>query len=151
MMSIIIIKNIFLDKDKYMFYIDGCIHHYILIWLLMMARGIIMSIHGMSDKAILREIGCRLRRMRLEKNISQQKLADMAGLNRTTIRDIEQGIPFGVLTLIQVLRALNALEELDSFLPDPGISPLQLAKMKGKERQRASRLIPGKNKVESEW
>jgi hypothetical protein len=48
------------------------------------------------------------------------------------------GNPFEILTLIQILRALNALDEIDSFLPDPGISPLQLAMMRGKERQRAS-------------
>ena len=97
-----------------------------------------MSIYGMSDLAILREIGRRLKRKRLEKNLSQQRLAESAGLNRTTISEAERGKPFGVLTLIQILRAMNALEALDSFLPDPGISPLQLAKMKGKERRRAS-------------
>ncbi len=97
-----------------------------------------MSIYGMSDRAILKEIGRRLKRKRLEKNVSQQRLADLAGLNRTTVRDLEHGSPFGVLTLIQILRALGVLEELNSFLPDPGISPLQLAKMKGKERRRAS-------------
>ena len=30
---------------------------------------------------------------------------------------------------------------IDAFLPDPGISPLQLAKLEGKTRQRASRNI----------
>ncbi len=98
-----------------------------------------MSIYGMSDRAILREIGTRLKRKRLDKNVSQQKLAELAGLNRTTLIEIEQGNPFGMLTFIQILRALDALEELDSLLPEPGISPLQLAKMKGKARQRASR------------
>ena len=44
-----------------------------------------------------------------------------------------------MLTLIQILRALEALDGLDSFLPDPGISPLQLAGMKGRERKRANR------------
>jgi len=87
----------------------------------------------------MREIGRRLKRKRLEKNMSQQRLAAMAGLNRMTVSEIERGSPFGVLTLVQILRALDALDEMDSFLPDPGISPLQLAKMKGKERRRASR------------
>jgi len=117
----------------------------------MMAGDITMSIYGMSDKAILREIGRRLKRKRLEKNSSQQKLAELAGLNRTTIGKIELGASFGVLTLIQILRALDALEELNSFLPDPGISPLQLAKMKGKQRYRASRQISDQNEGESDW
>jgi len=111
----------------------------------------IMSIYGMSDLSILREIGRRLKRKRLEKNLSQQRLADLAGLNRTTIGEAERGTPFGVLTLIQILRALNALEEMDSFLPDPGISPIQLAKMKGKERRRASPQTTSSDEGEFDW
>ena len=116
-----------------------------------MAVEIIMGIYGMSDLAILREIGRRLKRKRLEKNLPQQRLAELAGLNRTTIGDAERGSPFGVLTLIQILRTLNALEELDSFLPDPGISPLQLAKMKGKERRRASPQTTKSDEGEFDW
>lgn len=104
-----------------------------------------MSIYGKSDQAILREIGSRLRRKRLEKNITQQEIADIAGLNRITVGQVERGGSFSVLTLIQLLRALNSLEELDAFLPDPGLSPLQLAKMKGKQRRRAS----GQKRVDS--
>lgn len=105
-----------------------------------------MSIYGMSDRAILREMGRRLNRKRLDKNVSQQELAEMAGLNRTTVSEIEQGKPFAMLTFIQILRALDALDELDSLLPDPGISPLQLAKMKGKVRRRASKYSKDSNK-----
>jgi len=110
-----------------------------------------MSLYGMSDRAILREIGYRLKRKRLEKNLSQQKLAELAGLNRTTIGEVERGSSFSVLTLVQILRALKALEEFDSFLPDPGISPLQLAKMKGKERRRASPQTTNSNEGEFDW
>lgn len=105
----------------------------------------------MSDRAILREIGHRLKRRRLAKNLSQQKLAELSGLNRTTIGEVERGAPFGVLTLVQILRALKALEELDSFLPDQGISPLQLAKMKGKERRRASPQTTKSKEGEFDW
>ncbi|MFV2045328.1 MAG: helix-turn-helix transcriptional regulator [Anaerolineales bacterium] len=97
-----------------------------------------MSVFGMSDKAILREIGQRLKKVRLRQNLTQELLADRAGVNRTTISEMERGNPFGMLTLIQVLRALRSLDAIDAFLPDPGISPLQLAKMRGRERQRAS-------------
>ena len=97
-----------------------------------------MDIIGMSDKAIIKEIGRRVKRRRLEVNFTQQEIADMAGISRPTVSDLERGKPFGILTLIQILRALNALDSVDAFLPDPGISPLQLAKMRGTERQRAS-------------
>jgi len=98
-----------------------------------------MSIYGKSNPAILREIAMRLKRRRLNINMSQQELADRAGISRNTVSYIERGESFGVLTLIQILRALNALDGIDSFLPDPGISPLQLARMKGQERRRAYR------------
>ncbi len=97
-----------------------------------------MSIYGKSDPAILREIGERLKTRRLSKNITQQELASLSGLSRSTISEIEGGKPFGVLALIQVLRALQALEDLDAFLPDSGPSPLQLARLKGRERRRAT-------------
>jgi transcriptional regulator with XRE-family HTH domain len=100
---------------------------------------VIMSFYGKSDLEILRDIAGRLKRRRLNINISQQELADRTGISRNTVSYIEQGKPFGVLTLIQILRGLDALDELDSFLPDPGISPLQLARMKGRERLRAYR------------
>ena len=98
-----------------------------------------MSIYGKSDLEILRDMAGRLKRRRLNINISQQELADRTGISRNTVSYIEQGRPFGVLTLIQILRGLDALDALDSFLPDPGISPLQLARMKGRERRRAYR------------
>jgi transcriptional regulator with XRE-family HTH domain len=112
---------------------------------------VIMSIYGMSDTAIMKEIGYRLRRRRLEKNFSQQKLATLAGLSRTAIVNVEKGAPFGILTLIQIMRALDALEEIDSFLPEPGISPLELAKLKGKERRRASKQTAASRKGNNDW
>ncbi len=111
-----------------------------------------MDYYSMSDRAILQEMGRRLKRRRLDKNLTQLALADTAGLNRTTISDLERGAPAGVLTLVQVLRALGSLEELDAFLPDPGLSPLELAKLRGRERRRASRQAAQRNdKGESDW
>jgi transcriptional regulator with XRE-family HTH domain len=97
-----------------------------------------MNIVGMSDKAIIKEIGRRVKRKRLERNLTQQEIADIAGISRPTVSDLERGKPFGIMTLIQIMRALDALDDVDAFLPDPGISPLQLARLRGSERQRAS-------------
>lgn len=110
-----------------------------------------MDYVGMSDRAILREIGTRLRRRRLDRNFTQQDLADSAGLSRTTVSDMERGAPAGILTLVQVLRALGELNELDGFLPDQGPSPLELARLKGRVRQRASRRSTENEREESDW
>ena len=105
----------------------------------------------MSDRAILREVGRRLRRRRLELNLTQQSVAERTGLNRSTVSEIERGSPSSLLTLVQMLRALEALDELDAMLPDPGPSPLQLARLKGKERRRASRRPPRDGGEDRSW
>ncbi len=97
-----------------------------------------MDLYGQSDKSLLRDLGRRLREARLCRNLSQQQLADRAGLNRTTISGYERGASTSTLTLVQVLRALELLDELAAFIPDPGPSPLELARREGHVRQRAS-------------
>jgi transcriptional regulator with XRE-family HTH domain len=97
-----------------------------------------MNFYGMSDKAILRELGRRVRQKRLAKNLTQESLAKMAGVSRITIGNLEKGQAVTLLTFVQVLHSLGSLDGLESFLPDLGPSPLQVAKMKGKKRQKAS-------------
>ena len=72
-------------------------------------------------------------------NNSQQKLATLSGVSRTTVSDIENGKTYNVLTLIQILRGLESLDEIDKFIVDPGISPIELSKLRGREKQRASK------------
>lgn len=96
-----------------------------------------MDMYGMSDKAILTEIGLRLKKKRLRKNLSQQELGARAGLNRNTISDIEGGGSSTLHNFIRILRALDALDDLDHFLPEPKTSPMQVH-MKGRARMRAS-------------
>ena len=97
-----------------------------------------MDFYGMSNKAILRELGRRVRQRRLAKNLSQESLAQMAGVNRMTIVNLEKGKTTTLLTLVQVLHALGSLDGLQGFLPDLGPSPLQMARMKGRKRLKAS-------------
>ena len=97
-----------------------------------------MSVYGLSDQAILERVGSRIRLRRLNRNMTQQEVADQAGLDRTTVGEIERGSSSTLLTLVRILRVLDALDELDSFLPDTGPSPLQLARLEGKQRKRAS-------------
>lgn len=98
-----------------------------------------MNWKRMSDKAIVNELGIRIKRNRLLKNYTQEELADRAGLGKSTLQKLEYGSSVTIKTLIQVLRALKELDALDNFIPEPGISPIELQKLKGKERTRASR------------
>ena len=100
--------------------------------------GATMNYRAMSDKAILAIIGERAERQRLNQNISQADLARRAGLARIVVQRLEGGRGCTLESMIRILRVLGLLSQVDSFLPEPGLSPIQLAKIKGRERQRAS-------------
>ena len=91
----------------------------------------------MSDNAIAEDIGGRLKQLRLNKNYTLQELIELTGLSMKAVRNAEQG-KRTLITYIKILRALNALDNLELFIPQTRVSPLQLAKMAGHKRQRAS-------------
>lgn len=97
-----------------------------------------MNTAELSDKAVMAVIGARIQRERLNQNTTQTNLATRAGISVRTLRSLENGENLTVETLIRTLRALGRLGTIDSFLPEPGVSPLQLAKLQGRKRQRAS-------------
>lgn len=92
----------------------------------------------LDDAAILLEIGDRLSRARLDQGQTQAQLAEQAGVSKRTIERVEAGQSTQLATLIRILRVLDLLEVLDQALPKTGPRPLDLLKMKGKQRQRAS-------------
>lgn len=94
--------------------------------------------YNMSDPIIVKEIGIQLKKMRLRKNITQEKLAATSGLNRATISQLENGRAATLLTLVQVMRALDKLDLLNVFSDEPDISPLEAVKLKRSGRLRAS-------------
>ncbi len=94
---------------------------------------------AMSDGAIIADIGKYIKEQRLHKNISQEKLAKDAGVNRWTISQIENGEAITLLSLIQILRALDLLYILDVFKIHQQISPIKLAKLEQQKRKRASK------------
>ncbi len=96
-----------------------------------------MDYYSITDSAIEEEIGARLKALRLRRDITQQALADATGLSVTAIKGIESG-GGRLSTIVAVLRELSALDQLDNFIPKITISPLQLARRKGKQVLRAS-------------
>ncbi len=96
-----------------------------------------MDLYSLSDKGVQAELGNRIRALRLRKNVTQNALAAATTLSINAIKSLEAG-KGKLSTLIAVLRELGALEQLDSFIPEPPISPVQLAKLQGRRRERAS-------------
>jgi len=97
-----------------------------------------MKFSSISDRAVLEELGNRIQGRRLAKNISQSQLAQKAGVGRNVVLNVERGNVYTIVGLVRILRAMDLIEELDRFLPDLGPSPLELVKLKGRQRQRAS-------------
>jgi transcriptional regulator with XRE-family HTH domain len=96
-----------------------------------------MDFYSMTDKMIGAEIGDRLKGLRLRRNRTQQQVADAVAVSLNVIKALEAG-KGKISSLIAVLRELEALDDLGQFIPAPEVSPLQLAKQRGKKRQRAS-------------
>ncbi|MEZ9131876.1 helix-turn-helix transcriptional regulator [Vibrio breoganii] len=97
-----------------------------------------MNYSQMSADALTKIIGERLRRYRLNKNMSHAQLTEISGLNRQKIARAESG-KATLETVMALMIGLEMTDHLDAFLPPTPISPIQLAKLKGKERKRASR------------
>ncbi len=93
---------------------------------------------ALTDDAVLVELGARLARTRLDRNLSQLQLADEAGVGRSVVQSIERGEPVVVTSLIRVLRALGLVEALNRLVPEPTPAPIELLKLQGRQRQRAA-------------
>ncbi|WP_111637480.1 helix-turn-helix transcriptional regulator [Marinomonas shanghaiensis] len=90
-----------------------------------------------SSAALSEELGERLKQARLNLNLTQSEVAALAGVARKTVLNAEKG-KVQLEVFVAIMIALNLTDQLNLFLPKQEISPLQLAKLEGKKRQRAS-------------
>jgi transcriptional regulator with XRE-family HTH domain len=98
-----------------------------------------MKIEGLlTDEAILAELGARLAQRRLELQLTQGMLAEQAGVSKRTVERIEAGATAQMSTLVRLLRALELADRLETLVPVAGPRPMDLARLKGKSRKRAS-------------
>ncbi len=67
----------------------------------------------------LTEIGSRVRKRRLEKQLTQQEVADRAGVHVNSVRMLERKADVKLITLIQVLRALGSVQDIEKILSQP--------------------------------
>lgn len=93
----------------------------------------------LSDESVLRELGERLAGARLARNLTQAELAEQAGISKRTLERLESGeVATRLSGFLRVCRVLGLLENLETLVPEPVASPIELLKRKGRERQRAS-------------
>ena len=111
-----------------------------------------MKIEGLlTDEAILGELGGRLARRRLELQLTQEMLAEQAGVSKRTVERIEAGATTQTSTLIRILRVLELLDRLEALVPEAGPRPMDLVKLKGKARKRAAGKRKSTDKAPWQW
>lgn len=110
-----------------------------------------IHIYSKSDLHYIDIIGKYVRTSRLSQNKTQQELAADAGINRTTLSQLEKGKPVNLLSLVQVLRALKKLHVFREMEVKPQLSPMQLAEIEHKQWQRARPVKVKKQKPQSDW
>ena len=111
--------------------------------------GNIMMFEKMSPAAIAEELGNRLKQARLNADLTQAEVALRTGLNRRAILNAEKG-NVQLKNLVAILVSLDMANQLNLFLPVQEISPLQLAKLKGQKRQRASKSKKRKSQIQED-
>jgi transcriptional regulator with XRE-family HTH domain len=93
----------------------------------------------LTDETILAELGGRLVQRRLELKLTQADLAEQAGVSKRTVERIEAGATTQMSTMIRIFRVLELVDRLEMLVPEAGPRPMDLLKLKGRERQRAPR------------
>lgn len=106
----------------------------------------------MTDVAIVKQIGSYIKHIRLQQNKTQAQLAHIAGLNRWTISQIENGESITLTSFIQILRALDNLFVLKAFEVSDEISPLEYAKLRIQKKKRVrNKTANVQDKNDSGW
>jgi putative transcriptional regulator len=105
---------------------------------------------NMTASTFAEEIGERLKQARLNRDFTQSEVAVLAGVARKTVLNAEKG-KVQLEILIAIMMALDLTDQIDLFLPKQQISPLQLAKLQGKKRQRASGQRRDTDEETPEW
>ena len=102
-----------------------------------------MDIYALTNDAILKQMGSKLKELRIIRGMKQTELAEASGVSVFTISAAENGKTTSMLTIIQILRALENLDYLSQFFQQQEISPIAYAKLmeknKRKERVKSSK------------
>ena len=110
------------------------------------------DIYMLADKMILEKIGNRVRQVRLKQNITQQSLAEAAGVSLSSVKKIEKGV---IGSFDSLLRTLGLLDVLQPLVEEEQLSPNEYYELvhtsKNKTRKRAVGKLHQNSKEESTW
>jgi transcriptional regulator with XRE-family HTH domain len=84
----------------------------------------------LSPDELQADLGQRLRRLRLARNLDQRTVAERAGVSEKSLRSLERGYGSTVESLLRVLKALDCLSGLDALAPEPTVNPMAMLRQR---------------------
>jgi transcriptional regulator with XRE-family HTH domain len=94
---------------------------------------------SLTSRTLRVEMGRRLTRLRLARNVTQRALAEEAGIGQRTLGRIEAGHSCSLDSFLRLAIVLGVAEALLSAVPSGDIRPIERVDSGGRERQRARR------------
>lgn len=114
------------------------------------------NVYMLTDANILNRIGSHLKAVRLKQNITQQSLADAAGVSLSSLKKIEKGEIGSFDSFLRVLRTSGKLDVLQPLVDEEQLSPseyynLVQSNTTRHQRKRAVGRLNNTNKKDSAW
>lgn len=80
----------------------------------------------MTANELQAELGAQIRRIRIRQDMDQRETAEKAGVSERAVRGLETGTGSTLRTLVLVLKALNAIDNIQAIAPQASVSPMAL-------------------------
>ena len=98
----------------------------------------IHTIYQLSNAEIVGELGAMFRTYRINANLTQQEVAEQAGISTVTLRSFEGGKAANITmgNFLACLRVIRRLEAVADLLPEQPVSPYTLSQKNTKQRVR---------------
>lgn len=84
----------------------------------------------------IEELGERVRHHRIAMGLKQAELAAKAAVSVDVLSALENGRSVNTESLVRILEGLGHADAVAHLLPAPVVSPIDLQKLAGKQRQR---------------
>ena len=109
-----------------------------------------MRLYGTeNNQTILMELGRRIQDTRIAASLTQKELAERAGISLSTLVRLESGESVRFEYVLNTLRALNLLSNIDLLVQEQEMRPSDLLDY-GKKRKRV-RIAPKENPLHKPW
>ena len=95
------------------------------------------NIDAMTSGDLCAELGSRLAKIRLSRNITQESLAQEAGIGLRTLRRLEAGGSCTLDNFLRIAITLGLADHLLSTIPAQDIRPIERISARRSERKRA--------------